>query len=226
MNDLKIRCSAIGDIMTEPRLKSELLSKTAIKAGIEAYIIQVHKKHPKDLISDAIKKGLLVEEDAITVLSKLDKTIYAKNEERFSNPFIMGTPDIVTATEVIDIKSSWDIFTFYASRFDKLDAGYEWQLRGYMDLTGRQRARLSYILCDTPWQIVAQAQKRAWYDLGSPDEAPEDTMAGILISENAKYDLTTEQRVHQFTIEHDPDAMERVYERVALIRQELKHILN
>jgi hypothetical protein len=73
---------------------------------------------------------------------------------------------------------------------------------------------------------VAQAQKRAWYDLGSPDEAPEDTMAGILISENAKYDLPTEQRVHQFTIEHDPDAMERVYERVALIRQELKHILN
>jgi hypothetical protein len=224
LQNLKIRCSAIGDIMTEPRSKSETLSKTAIKAAIEAYVVQRFAKHPKDLITDAIRKGLMVEEDAITILSKLDRTLYAKNETRYENKFIIGTPDIVTEREVVDIKSSWDIFTFFASKFDTLDKGYEWQLRGYMDLTGRLNARLCYVLCDTPEPLIASAQRRAWYDAGSP--AIEDGNVNQMIRDNATYDLPTAERVHQFHIAHDPDLMERVYERVALIRIELKHILN
>lgn len=224
MNDLKIRCSAIGDIMTDPRSKSETLSKTAIKAAIEAYVVQKYDKHPKDLVTDAIRKGLMVEEDAITILSKVDKRIYVKNEDKLSNPWITGTPDIVTEREVIDIKSSWDIFTYFASRFDSLDKGYEWQLRGYMDLTGRQHARLAYVLCDTPEPLIASAQRKAWYDAGAP--AIEDGKVNQMIRDNATYDLSPAERVHTFRIEHDPEAMERVYERIALIRIELPHILN
>jgi hypothetical protein len=210
------RCSGIGDIMTEPRSKSEEFSKTAMKRAIEAYIISRYDRYPKDITSDAIKKGLMVEDDAIDILARVDGRLYMKNEERFSNAYISGTPDII-ADDVVDIKSSFDIFTYFASKFD-YEKSYEWQLQGYMALTGKTSARLAYVLCDTPDVIIESMKRKAWYDLGSPFDDTVSGKIGMEIERNAKYDLSDAERVHIHHFQYDNDAIERVYQRVADLR--------
>jgi len=225
MNPIKIRCSSLGDVMSDPRSKSELLSKTCIKAGVEAYLIQKYGKEKKQVVTDAIEKGLMVEEDAITTLSLADGAFYAKNEQWLINDYITGTPDIITESEVVDIKSSWDIFTFYASKFDPMDKGYWWQLQGYMALTGKKYARLAYVLIDTPEPIIASMQRKAWYDAGSP--AIEDGYVNALIRNNATYTLGAYERTHILdVVEYDDDAMCRAYERIHTLRGELARILD
>jgi hypothetical protein len=210
------RCSGIGDIMTEPKKKADEFSKTAMKRAIEAYIISRYDRYPKDITSDAIKKGLMVEDDAIDILARVDGRLYMKNEERFSNAYISGTPDII-ADDVVDIKSSFDIFTFFASKVD-YEKSYEWQLQGYMALTGKTSARLAYVLCDTPDVIIESMKRKAWYDLGSPFDDTVSGKIGMEIERNAKYDLSDAERVHIHHFQYDNDAIERVYQRVADLR--------
>ena len=224
MKDILFRCSAIGDIMTEPRSKSEEFSKTAQKRAIEAYIIARYDRYPKDITSDAIKKGLMVEDDAIDILARVDQKLYLKNEQRFSNDFITGTPDII-AHDVVDIKSSWDIFTYFGSKFD-YEKSYEWQLQGYMALTGKTSARLAYVLCDTPEPIIESMKRKAWYDLGSPFDDTVSGKIGTEIERNAKYDLSDAERVHIHHFAYDNDAIERVYQRVADLRLWLGRTFN
>ena len=85
--------------------------------------------------------------------------------------FFTGEPDIINGFKVIDIKNSWDIFTF----FDAVAAyseGYEWQLRTYMKLFGCTSAELVYTLNDAPDVLILKALESESYK--HPDrETPE-----------------------------------------------------
>lgn len=223
MTQFKIRSSALGSIMTDPKSKSEPFSKTALATAVQSAIIQKYNKFPKDIQSEAIRKGLAVEEDAITWLSKMDRKIYVKNEIKLENEHITGTPDIIDGVVVIDIKSSFDIFTFFASKFDSVSKDYWWQLQAYMALTGCESARLVYVLCDTPEPILQQMARKIEWELGSPAT---DKVSGKIIQDmyqNHQFgELSTEQRIHEFSIERDEEAMGRAYERIEQLRIHLQ----
>ena len=119
MNAFKIRCSAIGKIMTNPRTKGELLSQTA-KTYIEEQVIQDKYGIKKQFYSRYTDKGIIVEDDAIKLVSDiLDLGFTWKNEEHFSNDWMTGTPDVNTDTVLLDVKSSWDAFTFFDKVIDE-----------------------------------------------------------------------------------------------------------
>lgn len=118
----KLRCSSIGQVMGQPKLKADKeagnLSQTAKSFLLKEYIrVKYGRKY--DIKSKYLKKGLAVEEDNITLYSRLKKKFFKKNTERLSNEWIEGEPDlfegeiILVALCIIDLKSSWDIFTFY-----------------------------------------------------------------------------------------------------------------
>jgi hypothetical protein len=130
-DNILFRCSANGKLMTEPRTKSEILSETTKKYLIEVFIYYKYQRE-KDIFNKYIDKGLRVEEDSITLYSEYKNRFYKKNENRFSNEYIAGTPDIILDNEVIDIKSSYDIFTFYDSKTGGLNKNYYWQLQGHI----------------------------------------------------------------------------------------------
>ena len=73
-----------------------------------------------------------------------------KNEKSFENEYITGTPDVLVNGEILDTKCSWNGKTFLDSITDELNTDYEWQIRGYMDLTGYSKGRVCYCLMDTP----------------------------------------------------------------------------
>jgi hypothetical protein len=109
---MKVRCSAIGKIMSAPRNKSEVLSQTA-KTYIHEMVLQDKYGIRKEFSSRYTDKGNEVENESINLVNQvLDVGFIYKNEEYFENDWITGTPDVNTEQVLLDVKSSWDGSTF------------------------------------------------------------------------------------------------------------------
>ena len=146
---MKIRSSALGKIMTNPRKKTEVLS-----AGCKTYIKELVKEdlfgYKSTIDSKYLTKGIDLEDTSIDLYNEVHGTLYLKNTERLSNEFITGECDINAEDKIIDIKSSWSLETFPASPDDVNNKDYEWQLRGYMMLYNKPKAELAYCMVSTP----------------------------------------------------------------------------
>ncbi len=96
-NEFRMRCSAIGALMTEPQLKADKeagnLSATAKTALIKEYSRMVDERMD-DIFSKPMQKGTQQEDESITTLSLYDGKFYVKNEQRLKNEFISGECDI------------------------------------------------------------------------------------------------------------------------------------
>lgn len=223
MREFKIRASAIGQIMTEPRNKSEVLSETCKTYLREWWVAEKYGRR-KDFANKFTEKGNAVEEDSITLLSVADGVVYLKNEQHYSDTHITGTPDIVTDTEVIDIKSSWDIFTFHKSKFErKLDNGYWWQVQGYMALTGKESARVVFCLVDTPEWLINEEKRRYAYRHGDSI----DITAGLdEIDRNMTFsDIPANERIATFFATADPLSIAAIRVRVEQCREYLNLLI-
>ena len=210
---LKIRCSSLGAIMTDPRTKAETLSETC-KTELRKLWIWKQFRKTKDITSKYIEKGLENEEQALTMITEHDGCFYIKNEKTLENDFIKGTPDIIHDSWIIDTKVSWDIFTFAGAKMTK---DYEYQLRGYMALTGVNTARLVYVLTDTPDKMILDEIRRQSWRMGMI-EVPQTFED--LIRVNMTYDnVPKESRVKVFEIERDLEIEKQIFDRVELCRE-------
>lgn len=174
-NDYKFHPSSLGAIMTDGRGKSEGLGETCKNHLLECWVAEKYGRE-RELDNKYIKKGLMVEEDSITLYSRVNKRFFTKNDEQISNDYLIGTPDLFVgpsikeASEIIDLKSSWDIFTFFHVLTKTVNKMYYWQLQGYMDLTGAQLARLCYCLVDTPLVLIEDQKRRLLWEMGGGTE--------------------------------------------------------
>lgn len=210
---MKIRCSALGAIMTDPRIKSEILSETC-KTYLREMWIEENYQRTRDYYSKAIEKGLTNEEQAITMLSLHLGDLLIKNERRYENDFITGTPDVVDSGIVYDTKCNWDIFTYMAADLSKQ---YEWQLQGYMALTGCTSSRLVYCLTDTPASLIDSEVNRIMYKL-QDESMREETVRQVM--RNMTYDdIPATERIKIFEVGAEPERMQKVYDRIALCRE-------
>lgn len=158
MRELKIRCSSIGKLMTEPKSKSEILSvgaKTAIREIAAQDIFGVDFE-----ISDRkLEKGNLVERDSIDLLNRVRCLSLVKNTERRSNAWLTGECDLFdpSVPRGHDVKSAWSVQTFPLCVEDVAEAQrklYEWQMRGYMCLWDCPEWEINYCLVDTPDNLI------------------------------------------------------------------------
>lgn len=222
---LNIRCSSIGFIMTDPRNKTEVISETAKTHLIDLFVADKYDRH-SDTFNKYIDKGLQVEEDSITLFSRVKKRFFKKNEERIVNDFINGVPDLFEGLEIraadiiIDIKSSWDLYTFFRAKHSPVNKQYWWQLQGYMALTGASKALLAYCLVNTPEVNINDEKRRLMYRMGvATDENPDFIQACEEIDRNMRYDdIPMADRVHEFEVLRDDKAIEQMYERIKKCR--------
>lgn len=218
MKDFKIRCSSIGDIMTEPKENSpykkwtdkvEQLKKaqsdydgaankeTKTAKKLEQNVIQYTAELPeldrhkndlhlsktciavidqwikeqpefygrqKEFTSKYTDKGIECEDAAIDFVAQQyswGKT--GKNLLRFEqDEHIEGTPDIIRAKSIEDIKCPWWCFTFPIFEKDMPNTDYQWQGNGYMAIVKRPEFGLHYVLMDAPERFIdMQARKEA-----------------------------------------------------------------
>ena len=157
---MKIRSSALGKIMTNPRKKTELLSATC-KTYIKELVKEDLFGYKSTIDSKYLTKGIDMEDTSIDLYNEVHGTLYLKNTERLSNEFITGECDINAEDKIIDIKSSWSLETFPASPEDVNNKDYEWQLRAYMWLYDKPKAELAYCMVSTPDYLLKE-----WDNLG------------------------------------------------------------
>lgn len=212
MENIKIRCSALGKIMTAPRSKSEVLSQTA-----KTYIEELAKEHlfgiKKVFKSRYTDKGNEVEEQAIELTEDvLGFEFLTKNEKYFENDYIKGTPDVITTSLIIDVKSSWsgETFPFFESELPNKD--YYFQVMGYMWLTGKQNALISYCLVNTPEEIVNDEIRRTSY--GKYEIEPsEETINDVRSIHNFNH-IPKDRRVKAFHVEYNEGVINEMKTRI------------
>lgn len=223
---MKIRCSAIGKLMSTPRTKGEVLSETA-KTYIQDLFKEKELGIAREFWSRYTDKGLQMEDEAIDFAGQvLGWDFVVKNEQGYENDYITGTPDVITKYLLADIKCSWDGTTFPLFDTELKNKDYYWQLQGYMWLTGLEQAELVYCLMDTPHQIVEDEVRRAHWKAGIIDEDLD--LREAVQSQHTFNHLPNNLRVKRFIIRKDEEAIEKIKEKVELAREyyeQLKSIL-
>jgi hypothetical protein len=192
MGTFKLRASAAGKLAPKPKTGNiSETTKTYLKEWLTSQVFGV-QKHIKNKY---IEKGIQYEDEAIDFairILKLDFTI--KNEKHFEDDYFTGTPDLITDEIVIDIKNSWDCFTFPLFEDEIPNSDYFYQLQVYMHLTGKRKALLVYVLLDTP---------------------ATNYEAGII------YDVADELRIKTFAIDFDPAIIEMLKTKINYSREYL-----
>ncbi len=128
-----------------------------------------------------VQKGILQEEEAITLYQKYRKevlginTFFTKNTERLKNDWVSGEWDLPTLADIkkikegFDIKNSWSLDTFPFSE-DELTTQYQWQNQVYMWLTDAQKWTTVYCLTNGTEYLVNNEKMKHYYALNSPGE--------------------------------------------------------
>ena len=149
MKDFKLRASSSGSLMTNAK-KTGDISKTAQSFLLDWLKEQIYGVK-KEFSTKETRKGTEQENAAIDkAIEWLDLPFIIKNEQFFEDDYFCGTPDLLLEDTVIDIKTSWDCWTFPLFEEDIPTSDYFYQLQVYMHLTGIKKAMLCYILIDTP----------------------------------------------------------------------------
>ncbi len=200
MKEFKIRASASGKIMTKPRSKSEVLSKTTMSYLQEWTKEQIYGVR-KNIQSKYLTKGNEVEDAAIDYASEHLGWLFAiKNEEYFEDEYFCGTPDVILEDTIVDIKSSWDCFSFPLF-FDVIpNKDYFYQLQTYMHLTGKRKAQLCYVLMNTPEDL----------EYGDTSDYSQ---------------IDSKYRVKTFDIDYDQEVIADMQEKVNQSREYIKRII-
>ena len=220
MKEFKIRCSAIGSIMSEPRSKADkeagLLSKTAQTHCQEWLKEQIYSRR-KEFTSKYTDKGNIMEDYSIDFLGEqLDLGMLIKNESHFDNDTMTGTPDLVLKDLIIDVKNSWDCFTF-PMFYDAIpNKDYYYQLQGYMNLTGKAKAKLIYVLSNTPDHLI---DREAYYYAKNNgfEEVDNDILTEFY--DKMTYDkIDPKYKIKVFDIERSQEVINKINSQVVKCR--------
>jgi len=213
METFKIRCSAINSIMTKPK-KDRLVS-----AGAETYCKSWYKEQiygrKEEISSKYMFKGNSVEDESIDFIGyQLEYKKLSKNYKSFENNFMTGTPDVITKDEILEVKNSWNCFTFPLLETEIPNKGYYYQAQGYMHLSGLKKAKLIYTLMDTPEHLIEKE-----YNPFKSNENYKDFREKYLFS-----NIEHQYRIKIFEIDYDEDVVNTIIDRVNSCREYLKTI--
>lgn len=152
----------VGQIMTDPRAKTDMLSKTAI-TYLEDWIKEKHFWRRKLLKTDAIQKWVECEREAVFILNKALGTNFKKAEyrdwEKMENERCTGHEDIddILNKETIDTKVCETFDTFPILK-EEVDKNYWRQGQAYMRLKWPEYKRhtVAKVLVNSPQWIIEQ----------------------------------------------------------------------
>lgn len=199
-----------------------LLSATCI-TYCQTWLKEILYNRRKTFYSKQTDKGICCEPESIELAARVyDWGFVLKNEQEFEDAYKKGTPDIILADEVNDLKNSYDAFTFPLFE-TKLDKGYEWQDRIYMDLAKKKKASTIYTLNDAPEHIVLMEAKGLMREAGL-EEMDMELYEGV--REQMTYsNLPDELRIKRFDVLHDDSLIDSLHDRVEKCRWYINSIV-
>lgn len=185
----------------------------------------------KDIGNKYTTKGKHAEEASIDLVSKLEKFPFKKNELFIQNEFLRGTPDIIVgdtynASKILDVKSPWDSETFFANLNDDLVMQYQFQMQGYMAISGAPVAEVHFCLVDIP-DFMWESEKMKLFKRMEvvTEDSPEFQMALAQLFRNLHFgDMPLEERRIKFTVHRDDELIQKIYNQVIKLRPYLYEI--
>ena len=173
----KMRCSCLYYLFTEPKLKKDKeagnLSETAKKFLYEVYLEEKYGIVEQDVETPEIRKGKMVEDKIVDILSMVDDEPYEKNMEQKENEWISGEADIVNAG-IDEIKAPWSMATLIPHLRSDIPDIYFYQNQGYQYLWGKWKGRINWVVVDCPAGIIHRRTETfilsKWRYMGSRPE--------------------------------------------------------
>lgn len=220
-NEYKFHASSIGKIMVESKTKDQL-GETCKGHLLECWIGAKYGRY-RELENEYVEKGNMVEEDSMTLYSRVTGTFYKKNEQVLENDFIIGTPDIIHENTIIDLKSSWSIHTFFQVLHKPINKDYVYQVNAYQWLADCGIGKLVYVLVNTPDVLIENQKSKLRYKMGliDPEANPVYVKACEEIDKNSIFDdIEIKERYIEFLV--TPADKGKVYERI----KECRNFLN
>lgn len=232
-----IHASSISKLFVEAKDKASKdageLSATCKTHLIETYISEKYGRK-KEIETKQMAKGKKAELDSLMLLSKTLGYFLDKNEEHIENGVIIGTPDtfigesLQKAEVVLDVKTSFDIFTFLNNLDGKLNPDYEKQLQAYMWLTGAEQGYVAFCLVDMPEDMLNDEKQRLLYKtMAISDESPEFKEEWSKKRPQFIYsDIPESERILIFPVEKDvtfPEKCRQKVEKARIFLQEFEN---
>lgn len=211
--------------------KDEVNLSATVKTNLIDIWTSVSTGRRTELHNKYVKKGLAVEEDGITMLSKHLGKFIKKNTKRYNNEFLTGEMDVVEGESDLrvdvnwDIKSNWDVYTFRRVKYSgEVNSDYYAQLQGYSDLNGAPMGKLFNALINTPDPLIDSQVKQLWYGMGCPDESDPIYIEGIekIKKNNIFDDFPFEERYHITEIPRNDEFIEKIHNRIKECRHWMK----
>lgn len=234
-SNVKFRASSWGNLMSEPRSKADKdagrLGATCKKELIKIYN-QIVYGRKKDLVTKYMDKGTQVEEDGITMFSRVEKKLYYKNEEdMLQNDWFTGHPDIylgdniLNADEVWDIKNRWDLDSMMPKLEEEVDTGEELQLQVYYSLTGAQGGGIVNTLVSCPENILNDEKRRLLYNMNViSEESPDFKRAWAELEKNLVFeDIPIQERVIKLPVPRNDELIQKMKDKVPSLRNWLQN---
>lgn len=222
----KFRCHGLGNLLTDPRSKvdpfvgkhktpaAQLLSETTKTYLKELWIKEVFDRE-RIITTKQTAKGIECETDSLELVEKVLGKKYFKNIKEYTNDHLAGIPDVVDTDFVLDIKTSWDIWTFANVEEDAARKTYYGQLLGYMLLTGKKKAKLAYCLVNLPESFIYDEFRKLVYQGAVPDNEDGEAVVRKMYTYD---DIAPEKKVKTFEFELDEEIAEKLINRINIAR--------
>lgn len=221
-NKILFRCSGTGSLMTEPKLKSDKdagnLSETAKTFVQDKWLFDTFG-FAESIKNQYMDKGNECEQDSMDLVTHvLEGGFRSRYNTKLQNDYVIGTPDIVLNDCVEDIKTSWNLKTFFNAELSKM---YYWQAQCYMWLTVKEKYRLIYALVPTPQSIVLNECEKLVYKYGKNYENEDYIKECQQIQRNNDLikELPIEKRVKVFAFDYDSAYIELLKIKIEKARE-------
>lgn len=208
----------------EPIKDVKQLSETCRAHLSDIFVIYKYER-TKDVKLKYWEKGLMNEEESIDIYSFATNTYFEKNKVRKSNSHLTGEIDFQSGEFLLvyDMKTSWNIFSFWKSLAKGVTDMEWWQMQGYLWLWDMEKAKVCKILTNTPDKLIENEKKDLLRDfIGSVAEYEQ---ACLEIEKLHRYDdIPVEEKIIELVVERDDDAIARIAPRIEECRDYLNNI--
>lgn len=171
-----------------------------------------------------IMKGTLMESAAIELLSAHDGINYRKNRKKYRNKWVAGYPDInykkrLGDRKVIDIKCSWDLYTFMNNLPKNLSSANESQVQGYISLTKADVGEVCHVLVSASDELIEKQVHKLRFRNAFATVDEFEAAANLTRMSMRFEDIPPERRIIRFPVIRSEEDQKLIFERVDLCRE-------
>lgn len=212
----KVHCSGIKAIMAKAT-KGRTIPVGAETVAKRWIVEQLFNRPALRVGSRYTRKGIEQEGKSIELAgSVLGWFAPQKNEVTYEDAWLVGTPDVILENEIVDIKTSWDVFTFPIFE-EEADIAHVLQVQGYLSLVDKLQGSVVYCLADLQDELI---EAEAWKVARAMNlqELEADIYEQVARYHSYK-DIPESMRVLSFNFGIDYETISNIRQRVEDIRE-------